>query len=154
MAYYFSKTVPAGFDDNFDDVDLQNVVTVAKSNAQFTSIQEAIDQGATPHIGWQILAYVVLTSAEVMISITCLEYSYTQAPTKMKSFIMAFFMMSVAIGNLFTSGVNFFIENEDGSSKLAGSQYFWFFTMVMLFTASLFVFAAKRYKEKTYLQHD
>ncbi|MGD8586109.1 MAG: pectinesterase family protein [Chloroflexota bacterium] len=35
--------VPAGFADGVDDIDFQNVVTVAKSNAQFTSIQEAID---------------------------------------------------------------------------------------------------------------
>jgi len=115
-------------------------------------IQEEIDAGLTPHISWQILAYVILTSAEVMISITCLEFSYTQAPTKMKSFIMALFMMSIAIGNLFTSAVNFFIENEDGSSKLAGADYFWFFSALMLVTAILFIFIAKLYKEKTYLQ--
>jgi len=114
--------------------------------------QEMIDAGSTPHISLQILAYVILTSAEVMISITCLEFSYTQAPAKMKSFIMAFFMMSIAIGNLFTSAVNFFIENEDGSSKLAGADYFWFFSALMLATAILFIFIAKFYKEKTYLQ--
>lgn len=116
--------------------------------------QEKIDAGFTPHISWQILAYTVLTSAEVMISITCLEFSYTQAPAKMKSFIMAFFMMSIAIGNLFTSAVNFFIENEDGTSKLAGADYFWFFTLLMLITAIVFIFVAKTYKEKSYIQEE
>lgn len=115
-------------------------------------IQQKIDLGLTPHISWQILAYVALTSAEVMISITCLEFSYTQAPTKMKSFIMAFFMMSIAIGNLFTSAVNFFIENDDGSSKLAGADYFWFFTLLMLITAAAFIFVAKAYREQSYIQ--
>ncbi len=114
--------------------------------------QEKIDAGLTPHISWQILAYTVLTSAEVMIAITCLEFSYIQAPVKMKSFIMAFFMMSIAIGNLFTSAVNFFIENEDGTSKLAGADYFWFFTLLMLITAIVFIFVAKTYKEKTCIQ--
>jgi POT family proton-dependent oligopeptide transporter len=118
------------------------------------TIQQKIDAGLTPHISWQILAYIVLTSAEVMISITCLEFSYTQAPAKMKSFIMAFFMMSIAIGNLFTSAVNFFIENEDGSSKLEGADYFWFFTLLMLITATLFIFVARSYREKTYLQKE
>lgn len=117
-------------------------------------IQEKIDIGLTPHISWQILAYIALTSAEVMISITCLEFSYTQAPTKMKSFIMAFFMMSIAVGNLFTSAVNFFIENEDGSSRLAGADYFWFFSIVMLITATVFIFVAKAYKEQSYLQKE
>jgi len=117
-------------------------------------IQQQIDAGFTPNISWQILAYVVLTSAEVMISITCLEFSYTQAPVKMKSFIMAFFMMSIAIGNLFTSAVNFFIENDDGSSKLEGADYFWFFTLMMLVTATLFIFVAKTYREKTFIQKE
>ena len=115
-------------------------------------IQQQIDAGHSPHISWQILAYFILTSAEVMISITCLEFSYTQAPAKMKSFIMAFFMMSIAVGNLFTSAVNFFIENDDGSSKLAGADYFWFFSTLMLITAFIFIFVARGYKEKAHLQ--
>ncbi|HEB82659.1 MAG TPA: MFS transporter, partial [Gammaproteobacteria bacterium] len=116
-------------------------------------IQLKIDAGQTPSILWQLLAYIVLTSAEIMVSITCLEYSYTQAPRKMKSFIMAFFMLSVAVGNLFTSAVNFFIENPDGSSKLAGVDYYLFFTLIMLATAILFSLVAGRFREKTHLQH-
>lgn len=117
-------------------------------------IQARIDSGYSPSIAWQILAYVVLTSAEVMVSVTCLEFSYTQAPRKMKSFIMAFFMMSVAIGNLFTSGVNFFIQNEDGSSKLAGASYFWFFTVLMLITSLLFLFVIRYYRGASYVQDE
>ena len=60
--------------------------------------------------------------------------------------------MSIAIGNLFTSAVNFFIENDDGTSKLAGADYFWFFTLLMLITAIAFIFIANTYKEKTYIQ--
>ena len=116
--------------------------------------QQKIDQGGTPHISWQLLAYVVLTSAEVMISITCLEFSYTQAPARMKSFIMAFFMMSIAAGNLFTSAVNFFIHNPDGSSKLEGADYYWFFTLMMLATSLLFLLVVKFYREKTYIHHE
>ncbi|UCB54555.1 MAG: POT family MFS transporter [Thiotrichales bacterium] len=113
--------------------------------------QQIIDHGGTPHISWQLFAYVILTSAEVMVSITCLEFSYTQAPARMKSFIMAFFMMSIAAGNLFTSAVNFFIQNPDGSSKLEGADYYWFFTMVMLATSILFLLVVRFYREKTYI---
>ena len=117
-------------------------------------IQMQLDQGFVPHIGWQLLAYLLLTTAEVLVSITCLEFSYTQAPKSMKSFIMALFFMSVALGNLFTSAVNFFILNKDGSSKLAGAEYFWFFTGLMLITAILFIFVAGNYQEKTYLHEE
>ncbi|ORU94109.1 MAG: peptide transporter, partial [Cycloclasticus sp. symbiont of Poecilosclerida sp. N] len=117
-------------------------------------IQMQIEQGLVPSIGWQILAYVILTAAEVMVSITCLEFSYTQAPKSMKSFIMALFFMSVALGNLFTSAVNFFIVNDDGSNMLTGAGYFWFFTVLMLITAILFIFLSQNYQEKTYLQEE
>ncbi len=111
-------------------------------------IQMQLDAGLTPSILWQILAYVLLTSAEVMVSITCLEFSYTQAPATMKSFVMAFYFLSVALGNLFTSAVNFFIHNTDGSSKLAGADYYWFFTGLMLITAVLFLWVSQRYTSR------
>ncbi len=119
-----------------------------------TWIQIQIDNGLTPHIGWQLLAYLILTCGEVMVSITCLEFSYTQAPRTMKSFVMAFFMMSISAGNLFTAAVNLFIQNEDGSSKLAGASYFGFFTAMMLGTALLFVVVARFYREQSYLHEE
>jgi POT family proton-dependent oligopeptide transporter len=119
-----------------------------------SAVQVAIDNGATPHIAWQLLAYLVLTSAEVMVSITCLEFSYTQAPRTMKSFVMAFFMMSIAAGNLFTSAVNFLIEQPDGTSRLAGADYYWFFTVLMAATAVGFTIVARYYRGETYLHEE
>ena len=119
-----------------------------------TFIQMSIDAGEAPSIAWQLLAYVILTSAEVMVSITCLEFSYTQAPKTMKSFVMAFFMLSISLGNLFTSAVNFFIQNPDGSSKLAGADYFIFFTLLMLGTSILFVLVARYYRGETYIHEE
>ena len=48
----------------------------------FSLSQEAIDRGEMPHVGWQIFGYLILTSAEVMVSIVGLEFFYTQAPKK------------------------------------------------------------------------
>jgi POT family proton-dependent oligopeptide transporter len=117
-------------------------------------IQMQIDAGLSPHILWQVLAYVLLTSAEVMVSITCLEFSYTQAPRRMKSFVMAFFMLSISLGNLFTSAVNFLIQNDDGSSKLAGADYFLFFTALMLVTAIIFATIARFYNGQRHLHQE
>ena len=80
-------------------------------------IELQIDGGELPNIIWQILAYVFITAAEVFISITALEFSYTQAPKKMKSLILGFFLMSVSLGNLFTAGVNHYIMNAPPSFK-------------------------------------
>jgi len=116
-----------------------------------TWIQVRIDQGSSPHIAWQLLAYLALISAEVMVSITGLEFAYTQAPLRMKSFVMSFFMLSVAAGNLFTSAVNFFIHDNDGSAILEGADYYLFFTGLMLVTALLFTVAVRFYRGETYI---
>ena len=117
-------------------------------------IQQRIDAGHAPNIAWQLLAYVILTLAEVMISITCLEFSYTQSPNKMKSFIMSIYLLSISLGNAFVALVNWFIVNPDGTVKLQGASYFWFFTGCMFVTAVLFIFVAIFYKEKTYIQEE
>lgn len=101
-------------------------------------LQTQIDAGHPPSIAWQLAAYLALTSAEVMVSITALEYTYTQAPKLLKSVTMAFYMLSVSAGNLFTSLVNFLNLKADGSVLLAGADYFWFFAALMLLTALLF----------------
>jgi len=117
-------------------------------------IQTRIDAGLKPSILWQLAAYLLLTSAEVMVSITCLEFSYTQAPRTMKAFVMSFYMGAVALGNLFTSAVNFFLENPDGSSRLAGAAYFWLFAGLMLATALGFVWHSRSYREQAVLQEE
>lgn len=115
-------------------------------------IETRIAAGLRPSIAWQLLAYVILTASEVMVSITYLEFSYTQAPRKMKSVIMAVNMLSVSLGNAFTAAVNYLIQNPDGTSKLSGTNYYGFFTLAMLVTALGFIAVAARYREKTYIQ--
>ena len=79
---------------------------------------QSIDRGETPHFSWQILAYVIMTAAEVMVSITVLEFSYTQAPRKMKSFVMGVFLFfSMTLGNLFTAQVNEYICRPKGGRQ-------------------------------------
>ncbi len=117
-------------------------------------VQSWLDAGHTPSIAWHVIAYAILTAAEVLVSITCLEFSYTQAPNKMKSLIMGFFMLSVSLGNIFTAMVNAFIQNPDGTSKLAGASYFYFFAGAMFITALLFLFVVKFYKPKTHLHEE
>lgn len=107
--------------------------------------QFRIDAGMQPSIGWQVLAYGLLTAAEVMVSVTCLEFSYAQAPKAMKSVVMALNFLSVALGNLFTAGINGFLagQNTEGG-LLAGAGYFVFFSVVMACVAMVFVWVVRR----------
>lgn len=68
-------------------------------------IQYPIDAGGQVHIMWQSVQYILMTAAEVMISITGLTFAYTQAPKSMKSTIMSFWLLTVFIGNLLTAFV-------------------------------------------------
>ena len=115
-------------------------------------IEVWLANGETVNIIWQVYAFIIITAAEVFISITALEFSYTQAPNKMKSLVMAMFLMSVTVGNLFTAAVNFWTRDESGNSTLEGAAYYNFFAGAMFVTAVLFVFYARTYEEKRYVQ--
>jgi POT family proton-dependent oligopeptide transporter len=117
-------------------------------------LQVRIDAGERPNIVWQILGFLILTAAEVLVSVTHLEFAYTQAPKKMKSLVMCTYLGSVSLGNLFTAAVNYFIQNPDGTVKLKGASYFLFFAAVMGVTAVLFVVVAQFYRGKTYIQDE
>jgi len=115
-------------------------------------IQGQIDQGLKPSINWQLLGYVILTLGETMVSITGLEFSYTQAPNSMKSSVMALWLLFIASGEFFVGLFNAWDVNADGTKKLTDYQYFSFFTIVMFVAAAVFVVLACFYKGRTYLQ--
>jgi proton-dependent oligopeptide transporter, POT family len=90
-------------------------------------IQFQMDQGVPTHIYWQTLPYVLMTAAEVMISITGLEFAYTQAPKSMKSVIMSFWLLTVFLGNLLTAlivKVKIFEEGTGGFFMLFAGLIF------------------------------
>ncbi|HEY6462535.1 MAG TPA: hypothetical protein VIY73_20340, partial [Polyangiaceae bacterium] len=74
-----------------------------------SNIEAHIQAGQSVSVWWQILAYVVLTMSEVLVSITGLEFSYKQAPLRMKSFVMALFLFSISLGDILNAGVNHFM---------------------------------------------
>ena len=110
--------------------------------------------GFKPNIIWQVIAYILITAAEVMLSITVLEFSYTQAPKKMKSFVSSVSLLSITLGNFFVIGVNKFIQKPDGTTTLEGADYYWFFVKAIIITGVLFSIVAIFFKEKTYLQDE
>ena len=115
-------------------------------------IETQINAGLKPNIGWQMPAYALLSAGEVMVSITALEFAYTQSPRHMKSIVMALYLLSVSAGNAFTALVHWFIANPDGSVKLHGASYYNFFAALSIGCVALWVFVARAYKEKVYLQ--
>ena len=114
-------------------------------------VEKWIELGFTPSIGWQVLAYIILTASEVLVSITCLEFSYTQAPNFMKSLIMGFFLLSVSLGNIFTVWVN---EVMIFNNISYGQSYYNFYAFLMLATATIFLLVVKYYKPNYYINNE
>jgi POT family proton-dependent oligopeptide transporter len=117
-------------------------------------IENQIQAGLKPSIGWQLPAYALLSAGEVMVSITALEFAYTQSPKSMKAVIMAIYLLAISAGNAFTALVHVFIANPDGTVKLQGAAYYNFFAILMIACVAVYIFVAKAYREKSYLQSD
>ncbi len=136
---------------------LNAAVIVARNNAQWEEDRIVGYLDTMPNVFWQFLAYIILTSAEILVSIVCLEFAYTQSPPKMKSIIMGVYFLGVSLGNFYVAGVNALMErfkNEDGTTFLEGATYYWFFAGVMGATFLIFLLWAKTYKGQTYIQGD
>jgi POT family proton-dependent oligopeptide transporter len=106
---------------------------------------------AKPNISWQIFAFIILTAGEVLVSITCLEYAYTQAPPSMKSTIMASYLLTVTIGNVLVSVIQNNIKSGGFFAQFHGAGFFWLFTGICAVTAVLFMLISPRIKEKSYV---
>lgn len=117
-------------------------------------LQARIDAGGAPSLLWQVPAYLLLTSSEILISITALEFAYTQAPKTMKSLIMSVYLLTVALGNLLTAVVNKALQNESMARLLEGYRYYLFFAALPFLAGVIFVFVAMRYKGKTILHEE
>ncbi len=86
-------------------------------------MQMALDGGTPLSIWWQILPYAILTFGEVLVSATGLEFAYSQAPLAMKGVIMAFWNLSVTIGNLWVLVVNAGVKNDAVVGFIEGSGF-------------------------------
>lgn len=67
---------------------------------KITSETITITQPNSLHMAYMLPQYIIITMAEVMFSITGLQFAFTQAPESMKSLLQAGWLLSVAFGNL------------------------------------------------------
>lgn len=115
---------------------------------QIAVLQGWVNAGATSirarsvSIWWEVLAFITLTLAEVLISITGLELAFVVAPKSMKSFITALWLMTVAIAN-------FFINASVGRlySTMSPGAYHLMLTGMMVVVIAVFYFVALRFNQ-------
>ncbi len=123
------------------------MVLAALSFAAVAVLQARIDAAGPGqvHVLWQIIPYVIITTSEVLVSITGLEFAYTQAPRAMKSTIMGFWLLSVTLGNVL---VAFLAPLQ----TLSLTPFFWTFAALMIVAALIFAVIASFYRGRSYLQ--
>ncbi len=106
------------------------------------AMQVVLDHGNVFNITWQVLPYVLLTLGEVLVATTGLEFAYSQAPLSMKGAIMAFWNLSVTIGNLWVLVANAGVQNSAVTNFITSmgfgvTAFQMFFFAVFAFIAAL-----------------
>jgi dipeptide/tripeptide permease len=89
---------------------------------------------------WQGFAYIVLTIAEILISVTGLELAFVSAPQAMKGLITAVWLAFVGVGNLVINAPVTLLY-----PFMEPFQYFGMLALAMLCVAAIFVPVAKRF---------
>jgi POT family proton-dependent oligopeptide transporter len=103
-------------------------------------IQRWIEAGQKPHIAWQAIQYVIIAIAETLVSVTALEFAYSQAPKRMKGVIMSMYTISIGLGSFVTSLVTAHVQFA------SRTNYFLFWAAFMVAGAVLFAIVAALYK--------
>ncbi|MEI9935578.1 MAG: MFS transporter [Ferruginibacter sp.] len=118
------------------------------------TLQAKIDAGLKPSAWWQILAYLVLSFGEILVSITGLEYAYTQAPKSMKSTMNAIWLLTVAVGNVFVAFMNGNIASGGFFARFTGASYYWLYVGIISAFIIVYIFVSRTLPEKSYLAGD
>jgi dipeptide/tripeptide permease len=98
------KALPGSFD----------AACVFGAGASPSSLPVLLSNAAAPQLGkevyvrpenkvtlwWQALVYLILTVAEILISVTGLEMAFVVAPKSLKGFVTALWLLTVFLGNL------------------------------------------------------
>ncbi len=84
--------------------------------------------------------------------ITSIEIAYMNSPRSIKSLTLALSVLPGSIGNKLVASFNSYFQDTAGNLTIATSDYFWYFTLLMIVTGVLFIIYIPHYKGKVYLQ--
>lgn len=97
------------------------------------------------HVIYQVPQYVLLVIGEILVSVTGLEFAYSQAPTYYKGVMQSFYLFTVSMGNVVVFVVAL-LPILPNSMALRQAYEFAFFAILMFLTLFLFIRFARSYK--------
>ncbi len=109
-------------------------------------LQTRLEAGAHLSILWQIVPYVILTIAEVLVSTTGLEFAFREAAPEMKSIIMGLWNLTIALGNLLVSVLTEILSHGKGGDSAVSTSRFLMYAGMTFVVAILFSIIAARYR--------
>jgi POT family proton-dependent oligopeptide transporter len=112
-------------------------------------LQQQVDSGARLSVLWQALPYLILTTGEVLLSATGLEFAFAESAPSMRSTIMSFWLLTVAFGNLLVSAITKVMGGGEGAAAHAGSvsaSRFLLYAGLTAVVGILFSLVAMRYR--------
>ncbi len=95
--------------------------------------------GGHPHVAWQLPQYALMGVGEVLVSVTALEFAYTQAPAQLKSLVMGLWFLTISGGSLLAAVVA-------GLNRWRGVGYYHFYAWLMLGAAVAFLLVTLAYR--------
>jgi POT family proton-dependent oligopeptide transporter len=124
----------------------------ASSYLVVAAMQRQIEAGAQLCVLLQFLPYLILTTAEVLLSTTGLEFAFREAAPEMKSAIMSFWLLTVSVGNLMVTTITKLFASggahEEASVSTGRFLQYSALTFVVAILFSL-VAAFYRYRDKS-----
>jgi POT family proton-dependent oligopeptide transporter len=102
-------------------------------------VEGLLQAGGHPHVAAQLPQYVLMGIGEVLVSVTALEFAYTQAPAQLKGLVMGLWYLTISGGSLLAAVVA-------GLNRWRGVGYYHFYAWLMLGAAVLFFLVALAYR--------
>ncbi|GFU03396.1 solute carrier family 15 member 2 [Nephila pilipes] len=119
------------------------ILQKASWNIRTTHILTTVDANKV-HRLWQIPQAIIITAGEVMFSVTGIDFSYSQAPSSLKSVVQALWLLTSAVGNFLVVLLNFL--------KFERISYeFFMYAALMALSMGIFAVIALSYK---YVEYD
>jgi hypothetical protein len=94
---------------------------------------------------WQIIPYILITMAEICISVVGLELAFAAAPASMKSFVTALWLLTVFCGDFLNAQVTPLYNETFWGISLTPDWYFLLFALLMIPVTIAFAIVARRF---------
>jgi POT family proton-dependent oligopeptide transporter len=104
-------------------------------------LQQRVEARESVNLAWQAVPYVIITTGEVLVSTTGLEFAYTQAAPSMKSTIMSFWLLTIAGGHFL---IAVFTDLNARFVKATGAKELFFYAGLMFAVSLVFMAIATR----------